>query len=471
VRTRWFAPAPVLLVAACATVPGDAGFDDVRVDVERRTGGRIAWNAGTAQDAEVSKSVDALLAKPLTLAAAVQIALLENRRLQARYAELGIAQAHLAQAGLLGNPVFDAALRFPAGGGKPEIDASVVTHFLKVLFLPLRVRVATAEVEAAKLGVTGDVLELAGRTRAAFVELQADLQLAEMWRQVAESTAASYDAAKALRAAGNTRAMDLDRERAFHDRSLLQLADARSAAADARERLNVLMGLWGEKTGWTLSPRLPDVPKETVELADLESRAVAASVDLARARREIEATALGLGVTDATRFLSDDAKAGASAEREAGEWSVGPTVSLPIPLFDQGQGRIAQAQARLRGRLADYYALAVEVRAAARRAAQTFLSARSKAVFARDEVLPLAGRLVNEAQLQYNAMQIGVFELLQEKARQIQAGRRSVEAQRDYWLARAELQQLLDGKLPRLAAERPAEAADDDPARAETEYP
>ncbi len=451
----------VLATSACASTAGDAGFDDVRGDVRGRIGKHVVWNAGNAQDAEAAKAVDELLAKPLTADAAVQVALLENRLLQAKYAELGVAQAELVQAGLLSNPVFDAALRFPAGGGKPEIDASVVTDFLKILFLPLRVRVARAEVEAAKLAVTGDVLDLAGETRAAYLELQADVQLVEMWQQIVQSTAASYEAAKALRAAGNTRDMDLDRERALHDRSLLQLADAQVAATGARERLNVLMGLWGERTSWTLSPRLPAIPKETVELADLESRAVAASLDLARARREIEATAFGLGVADASRLFSDAATAGATAEREEGEWSVGPTVSLPIPLFDQGQGRVAEAQARLRGRLAGYYALAVQVRATARASAQAFLSARSKAIFYRDEVLPLATRLVNEAQRQYNAMQIGVFELLQEKERQIHAGRRLIEAQRDYWLTRADLQQLFDGRLPRKAPKRSSQSSEE----------
>lgn len=446
------AAALALVVAGCTTVRGDAGFDDVRSAVRGRIGKDVAWSG---DDAEVARAVDALLARPLTADAAVQVALLENRALRARYAELGIAQAELVQAGLLANPVLDAAVRWPAAGGRAEIDASLVTDFLRILFLPLRVKVASANVEAAKSEVAAAVLEHAGETRTAFVELQTAAQLVEMWEQVVRSTGGSYAAARALREAGNIPELDLGRERALHDRARLDLADAHLALADARERVTVLMGVWGERPAWTFETRLPDVPKETAELADLESRAVSASLDLARVRHRIEATALGLGLTETSRLFSGELNAGPTAEREEGGWEVGPSVSVPLPLFDQGQGRVAEAQARLRRELDAYYALAVEVRSAARAAAQSFLSARSKAVYLRDEVIPLQTRLVDEAQLQYNAMQIGVFELLQEKERQIQAGQRAVEALREYWLARADLQQLMDGKLPRRPVRRP----------------
>lgn len=442
-----------LIGTACASTSADAGFDDVRNEVKTRLGKRVSWNSGGSPRGVAAQEVDRILARPLTAEDAVQVALLENRALQARYAELGVAQADLVQAGLLSNPVLGLGLRFPAGGGPTEIDGTFVTDFLRILFSPLRLRAASAEVEAAKLQVTGSVLELAGQTRETFLDYQASEQLAELWEEVVQSTAGSYEAAKALHEAGNITDLDLGRERALHDASRVELADARLAAADARERLNVLMGVWGDRTGWTAPPRLPPVPAETVELDDLEARAVAASLDLARSRRQIESRAYALGSTDVTRLFSGESNVGIGAEREE-EWEVGPTIEVPLPLFDQGQGRVANAQAVLRRELDAYHALAVEVRAAARAAAQAFLSARSKAIFYRDEVLPLRTRLVNAAQLQFNAMQIGVFELLQEKERQIRAGQRFVDAQREYWIARAELQQLLDGKLPRRRAIR-----------------
>src|SRR5438045_2734755 len=102
-----------VLVTGCATVDPRAGFSDVQATVEARSGKRVVWNPGTDLDAHVAQEVRALLQEPLTADGAVQVALLNNRDLQALYAELGVAQADLVQAGLLKNPVFDGAARFP----------------------------------------------------------------------------------------------------------------------------------------------------------------------------------------------------------------------------------------------------------------------------------------------------------------------------------------------------------------------
>ena len=62
--------------------------------------------------------VDRLLKRPLTEAAAVQIALLNNRGLQAAYNALGISEAEKVRATLPPNPRFSAS--YIAGGGGLE---------------------------------------------------------------------------------------------------------------------------------------------------------------------------------------------------------------------------------------------------------------------------------------------------------------------------------------------------------------
>jgi cobalt-zinc-cadmium efflux system outer membrane protein len=76
-------------------------------------------------------------------------------------------------------------------------------------------------------------------------------------------------------------------------------------------------------------------------------------------------------------------------------------------------------------------------------------SARNRALYYRDMILPLHERIVNESQLQYNAMQIGVFDLLRSQERQIQAATAYINTQLNYWLARTDLEHLLSGRLPR----------------------
>src|SRR5437773_1695629 len=96
----------LMLVTGCATVDQRAGFSEVTTTVEARSGKRLVWNPGAALDAQVDQEVHALLQDKLTVDGAIQVALLNNRELQALYAELGVAHADLVQAGLLSNPVF-----------------------------------------------------------------------------------------------------------------------------------------------------------------------------------------------------------------------------------------------------------------------------------------------------------------------------------------------------------------------------
>ncbi|MEJ7727752.1 MAG: TolC family protein [Polyangiaceae bacterium] len=97
-------------------------------------------------------------------------------------------------------------------------------------------------------------------------------------------------------------------------------------------------------------------------------------------------------------------------------------------------------------------AAAAMLRSAARNAAVRVQAAREQALFHRDTLLPLRERVVDETLRQYNAMNATVFALLSAKRDHIDGGRAYVEALRDYWMARAELDQLLAGRLPRGAA-------------------
>ena len=62
-------------------------------------------------------------------------------------------------------------------------------------------------------------------------------------------------------------------------------------------------------------------------------------------------------------------------------------------------------------------------------------------------MLPLRAQVVEQTQLEYNAMLIGAFELLQSRQQQVEAGAQYIEAVRDYWLARTALDTLMAGRL------------------------
>ena len=147
--------------------------------------------------------------------------------------------------------------------------------------------------------------------------------------------------------------------------------------------------------------------------------------------------------------LFPDGVFGGEAEREPeGEWSAGPAIEFSTPIFDQGQAAVAKAVAELRERQRRYAALAVHIRSQVRRSATRMESARRRVEYFETVVLPLRQQIVERTQLQYNAMQVGVFQLLQAKRDEIEAGRAYVETLTDYWLARAELERGVGGDLP-----------------------
>ena len=433
-------------LTGCASVDLRAGFPEVSAVVEERAATKIVWNRGNELDNEAAEKLRAVLQKKLAADDAVQIAMLNNRDLQAIYTDLGVAQADLVQAGLFRNPILDGAVLFPLSGVRPDLQLSVVISFLDALYVPLRKRVAAARFEEAKLRVTGAVLDLAAQVRRAFHEHQANEQMLELRQTIVQALTASWEVSRRLHEAGNITDLDQARDRAAAEVSRLALRSAEIVVRQSREHLNDLMGTWGEQTGWEIDGRLPDIPAEPVPVNGLERVALSRSIDLSQARQRIITAGQQLGYDRATALIPET-ELGVGAEREEG-WKVGPVLSVPIPLFDQGQARVGRAVAELRRSQQEYYALAVRVRATARAVRDRMVGAEDRALYYRDILLPLQERIVNEAQLQYNAMQIGIFHLLRDRERQIETGVGYVEALREYWLARADLLHISSGRLP-----------------------
>src|SRR5438094_8645719 len=257
-------------LVGCAHVDPNPAFRELANTVHLRTGKRVQWNRGSAEDLQAQAAVSSLLSRPLTADSAVQIALLNNHSLQATYEELGIAQADLVEAGLLRNPIFTFERRFP--GQALEMD--VLKEFIDILLLPLRKRIAAAQFEAAKLRVGHEILNLAGEVRAAFYEHQGDQQLVDLRKTVAEATERSAETALRMQQAGNLKNLDLASEQATHAQAKIELAKTQSEAVQTREKLNKLMGAFGTQTNWSVAPRLSELPGSEVSTSQLESRAI-----------------------------------------------------------------------------------------------------------------------------------------------------------------------------------------------------
>ena len=463
---------PVLLVtislAGCAAGPPDQGLSGVADTVASRIPQRVAWNRGTPADEQASAAVVALLSRPLGVEDAVQVALLRNRGLQASYAELGLAQADLVEAGLLQNPVFDTSIRFPDTAHlATDLETGLTQSFLNLLLLPAKKEIALGQSEATKLRVAAEVLDLVAEVKTAYFGLQADQAIGALLQERVLAADAADSLAKRLRDAGNISDLDMSRQQADAELTRTEYADARAGAAADREELNRRMGLFGADTAWSIPDHLPDIPPEALPYDRLERMAVSGNLRIAALRRQAETSAKALGIaTEFGRFA--DVQIGVSSESDPEGYRVtGPTIQIPIPLFNRGQAsrvRAAMALAQNEDQMAQ---LALDTRAQVRTLRDRLVRTRDLIDRYSAVVVPLQRRRLVLGLQQYNFMLLGPFDLLRAKQDEIAASRRLIEATRDYWIARAGLDHALSGQ----AAIPPASAAARHPAARRAEPP
>ncbi|MDN3506517.1 MAG: TolC family protein [Simkaniaceae bacterium] len=421
-------------------------FQQVHEDITNLTGQHIYWDA-SIQDSVKTISAEELLQKELTGEFAVQIALLNNQNLQAIYESLGIAKAQLAQAGLLKNPIFSFSYRFSLEAAVTDlIDASLFQNFLEILLIPLKKRMARAELEATQAMVTTQILAVIAETKIAFYRLQAAEQIWDLKKQILLATELSYEAAKKLFEVGNIKDLQVSMERSLYEQAKLEVASAEIAILEARERLNILMGLWGHQINWEIASKLPPIPIEEEDFKYIENDAIRSSIDLRAAYNGLLATAAGFGI-DTTKLVFPLLDIGVSSERDDSVWYVGPAFSFAIPLFDFGQANSAKAQAKVMQEWNQYTALAIDIRSEARSSRFSLLNAFRQSRYMEKVIVPLAEEITHSTLLQHNAMQLGVFHLLSAKRVELEKKIQSIHMQQEYWISKVILQTLLNGHV------------------------
>lgn len=438
----------MLLISGCMRVDTNPQplFNQVQEDITNLTGQNIYWDA-SIQDSVTAISAEELLQKELTGDLAVQIALLNNRNLQAVYESLGIAKAQLAQAGLLKNPIFSFSYRFSTQSAVTDlIDIGLFQNFLEVLLIPLKKRMALAELEATKAMVTTQVLDVIAETKIAFYTLQAQEQMWNLKKQILLATELSYEAAQKIFKAGNIKDLQVSMERSLYEQAKLEVASREIAVLEAKEKLNILMGLWGHQIDWKVASELPLIPAEEDDFKNIENDAVMSSIDLKVAYKGLLATAAGFGI-DTTKLVFPQLDVGVSSERDDSVWYVGPAFSLAIPLFDFGQANSAKAQAKIMQEWNQYTALAIEVRSKARSFRFEFLNAFRQSRYLEKVIVPLAEQITYFTLLQHNAMQLGIFHLLLAKREELEKKIQSIHMQQEYWVSKVTLQTLLKGHV------------------------
>lgn len=436
-----------VLSAAAADQTQDA-YDEVGAKVHARSGQILRWEKDQAARQQNLDEARRLLRQPLSGRAAVAIALLNNRRLQAALEDAGIALAEFRQAGYLTNPTLSVNPQVPDHSPRsPEWDYGLSTSLLDALFLPLRKTLAAEALEAAKLQVAAEALRLVAEVKSAYYELVAGLQTIDRLQAVAEVFDAALVLAQKQFEAGNITDVNLGLQQIEYSQIRLQLAELDAKQREDHEKLNRLMGLYGPDTVWTAGRTLPKLPDKDPPFEGLETLAVTQRYDLAARRRELQITLQRFGILHRYRFLTA-LDAGAAGQRNRdGSNQVGPSLSLQLPLFDQGQARIARGAAQLRQAQRNFEDFAIEVRSEVRELRDRLDARRRSVAFYESDLLPFRRRLVNAQLLQYNAMVLSPYELFRTRVEELQAERDYLTALKEYWQARSELERAVGGSF------------------------
>ena len=450
--------ASAAVLGGCASFTPDGGFATVEKTTKDRLGKDVQWARSDADQDSISKRVDELLSKPLTVDAAVQLALLNNRGLQADFQELGITEAEVVQAGRLPNPGFSFGRM--SQGDEREIERGLHFNLARLVAMPLIGRMEARRFEQVQARVSMNVLSLAADTRKAYFTALAAEETVRYMRQVKQAADASAELARRMEQVGNFNKLQRAREQSFYANAALQLARAEQAQRSTRERLVRLLGLWGAQTQFALPERLPDLPPSPLELPDVEQVALAQRLDVQGARQAAEMTASNLGLTRTTRFVNVLELGLARNSSNEAPTQRGWEIGFELPLFDWGGARVARAEAIYMQTLHRAAETAINARSEVREAYTGYRSAYDIARHHRDELVPLNQRIAEENVLRYNGMFIGVFELLADARTQIASVNASIEALRDFWIAQADLDMALIGKPSLSAAASPAMAAE-----------
>jgi cobalt-zinc-cadmium efflux system outer membrane protein len=448
------------LLSGCASTSAGPAFRDAARLVEARTGRRIFWNQGGADDEAVEHRVRELLARDLSVESAITIALLKNEDLQAIYEDLSIAQADLVQAGLLQNPTLSGGLAVPVAGTGVErgYDVGIVQDFLGLFLLGARKKIAGAELEAAKLRVGSAVLRVTYEVQAAYDSLVAAQQVLEVRQTALDAGDIAASLAEAQHTAGNISDLDLVSERTRAEQLRTDLARSAADALTAREALTRLLGLWGADVAFRVPSKLPDPPTADPPLDHLEDLAIRSRLDLASARAEVQARAHAADLAKDMRVFGS-VNAGVGFQRAPEHYSaITPQASLELPIFDQHQAAIARLEAQARQAEARERALAVSVRSEVRAAHGRLVAMREVVDRYAHVVVPLRAQVMTLTQEQYNAMLAGAPQLLLAKQDEVTARRESVEALRDYWIASADLERAVGVTFPTVQPAPPAPA-------------
>ena len=436
-------------LGACASFTPNGGMSPVVSRVSLELGKDTAKIVTPADAAAVRARVDRLLAKPLTADAAVQIALVNNRGLQADYNALGISEAAYVTASLPPSPTV--MIERVSTTGELDIERRLIANLLELATLPKKKKIAETEFRAAQFKAIEATFRTAAETRRAYYKAVASRETVGFLEQARTAADAAADLTRKLGETGATTKLNQARTSVFYAEVSAELAQARLRVVGDREALTRQLGLWGREADYKLPPRLPKFPKLRTA-SQVEAEALRKRVDLIAMRIELDALAQSLGLTESTRAISlFDVTGVANYSRTKEDGMVekaqpkGFEVEIQVPIFDGGETRVRQSRETYMQGVNHLLEKAVNIRSEARQAYSGYRGSYDIAQQYQIRILPLRKTIDEQQLLQYNGMLVDAFEILTTTRESIASNVAAIAAKRDFFVADVDFQAALIG--------------------------
>jgi outer membrane protein TolC len=434
-----------LALAACTAFSPDGGLSGVNANVQKHVKQDVVWSKTEAEKSQVIQRVSQLLQQTLDADVAVQIALLNNKDLQATLYTLGIAESDVVQAGRLPNPKF--SMLYARNNGDYKIEQVLSFNIFSLITMPKMLEIERLRFEKTKQMVASKVLRLAYQTRLAYFNAVSANEHARYSLQVKESAQASAELAKRMVKAGNWNSLEQAREQSFYAEAVLDYSVAINQKTSSVEALARLLAT--PASDLKLGQRLPDLPNSIADLQPFEQTAFEQRLDLKAARTDTEALAKQLGLSKTTRFINvlELGPARVLEGQRSKPYKKGVDVTFELPLFDDGGAKVMRAEATYMQAVNHVAQVAFNAQSEVREAYSRYQSNYEIAKHYRDEIVPLHKKILDENQLRYNGMLISPFELLADARGQVVSVKAYIDKLNAFWRAETQLQMTLSGDL------------------------
>lgn len=422
--------------------------DDLLVSssIARRLDKTVQWNKGFVQDEQIQCRIQGFLQQELTVDAAVQIALLNNPHIQAIFEEIGVSQADLVEAGLFSNPVFDLFIRYPNKKNFiADIEYTITASLIDLFLIPLRTKVAKAELEQTTLRVTNEVLDVAFEVEQTYYDLQAAEETLKITQSIVELTSIHGEIASRQKAINNINSLEFQQIQSRFLDAKVEAARIENEIIHLKEKLNKLLGL-SKDVQYSISNNLQELDYEGLPVDRLECVAFRERLDLQVARFEVVRLSRKLGVEQ--WWVYTNGRIGIAGERDPdGLNTLGPAFSGAIPIFNYGQAARMRLRAELRQAQDELETLEIRILSEVREAHKLLMNNLEIINDYRLQILPMQNKILTSSEELYNVMGLGVDRLLENKRQELQATSNYILSLRDYWIARVQLDRALGGKL------------------------